>query len=96
MNRDALIRYALFVLLFVAGMAALLRILVWIYLPGATVTSWIRSPSKNKQVGGAKRSAHLLGWGVDFIPVTASLEGIARRIFPFVLNEQDHIHIGWY
>lgn len=90
------IRYFLFVFLFVAGMAVLLRALVAIYLPTVTITSWLRSPAKNRAVGGVKRSAHLLGWGIDFVPVTAALESAARRIFPFVLNEADHIHIGWY
>lgn len=29
------------------------------------VTSWYRSPEVNRQVGGARNSQHLRGWGVD-------------------------------
>lgn len=93
MNR--FLQYTIFIFLFIFGMALLLRVILK-FIPGITITSWYRSPAKNVSVGGAKRSAHLLGWAADIVPVNHVVENTLRRFFPFVLNEGDHIHIGWY
>ena len=83
------------VLILIAGMAVLLRVMLFL-IPGITVTSWFRTAAKNESVGGTKRSAHLLGWAADIVPVNYDVENRLRSLFPFVLNEGDHIHIGWY
>ena len=74
--------------------AITLRLLI-LLVPGARVTSWFRSPLHNAAVGGKPLSWHLLGWGIDVVPVRKDIEDAARRIFPFVYNEGDHLHIGW-
>ncbi len=84
----------LFILLFVFGMALFLRLLA-LTIPGARVTSWFRSPSKNKSIGGATSSWHMIGWGLDIVPVTGNMEVALRNRFPYVLNEGDHLHVAW-
>ncbi len=78
----------------VVALALLLRLLAGT-IPGVRVTSWLRSPWRNRAVGGRTFSMHLFGWAVDLAPVTPGTEAAARRVFPFVLNEGDHLHAGW-
>lgn len=61
-------------------------------LPGATVTSWFRSPRKNLEVGGAKNSLHLIGWAWDIAPDTDILTNRVRRLGLQAIREGDHIH----
>lgn len=75
----------------IAGMALLVRGLAFL-IPGATVTSWYRTPMHNDEVGGMVGSAHLIGWAVDLTPVTPAIEARAREIFPTVVNEGNHLH----
>lgn len=95
MTTKQMLQFVIFVFLFIVGMAVLLRVILY-FIPGIRITSWYRTPEKNREVGGARRSAHLLGWAADIIPVREDVENMLRRFFPFVLNEADHIHIGWY
>jgi hypothetical protein len=37
-------------------------------LGGFVITSWLRSVQHNKDIGGATKSAHLLGLATDFVP----------------------------
>lgn len=60
------------------------------------VTSWWRTPWHNTTVGGQDGSAHILGWGVDIVPVNRETEVAARKVFPVVVNEGDHIHAAWF
>lgn len=87
-------RVLAWVLAIILGLAVLLRILAGM-IPGARVTSWWRSPWHNLKVGGRWFSMHLLAWAVDLVPATPEVEARARRLFPFVLNEGDHLHAGW-
>ncbi len=87
-------RLGILLLTVVFVLAVLLRLLA-AGIPGARVTSWWRSPWRNRAVGGKRFSMHLLGWSVDLAPVTPGTEAAARRVFPFVVNEGDHLHAGW-
>lgn len=77
----------------VISIAIVGRIAIDLLVPGARVTSWWRSPSKNKAVGGKPNSRHLWGWAFDIVPATAVNERALRRFFPVVVNEGDHIHV---
>lgn len=64
-----------------------------------SVTNWYRSPQHNRAVGGAPRSQHQLGAGVDFVfPRGLENEAVRRlRAQGFtVFNEGDHIHAQAY
>ena len=86
--------HLLYIVGFFVGMAILLRAIL--ALKGYRVTSWFRSVDRNKAVGGARKSAHLIGWAADIVPASAANASALGRIFPFVLNEGDHIHVGWF
>ncbi len=77
----------------VISIAIVGRIAIDLLVPGGRVTSWWRSPSKNKAVGGKPNSRHLWGWGYDVVPVTPANERALRKFFPVVVNEKDHIHV---
>jgi hypothetical protein len=63
-----------------------------------SVTSWIRSPKRNKAVGGAENSLHKTGMAVDIVldnrkdmhlfVLKASSLGLKVRV------EGDHIHVS--
>ena len=65
-----------------------------IYLAGGLrVTSWWRSPSHNKRVGGVRNSLHLFGWAFDVVPVNPVTVAKLRDIgFRKVIAESDHVH----
>jgi hypothetical protein len=61
------------------------------------VTSWWRSPSSNKAVGGHILSWHLVGMGVDLVPDTEAdrhlIKAHAPRLGFDYIDEGDHIHL---
>lgn len=68
-------------------------------IPGERVTSTLRSPARNKAVGGKANSYHLSGRARDSVPPPGmSMSAYAaqlRRLNPGmdVINEGDHVHI---
>lgn len=71
-------------------------------IPGATVTSTVRSPLHNKEVGGVPDSMHLNGQAVDFVlPKGTTFAQVQARLkqanLPTteLINEGDHVHWGW-
>jgi uncharacterized protein YcbK (DUF882 family) len=57
-----------------------------------TITSWWRSPWKNREVGGVANSLHMIGFAWDVVPATLAnikkLNGLGLR----VIDEGDHLH----
>ena len=70
-------------------------------VPGATVTSRGRTPTKNAQVGGVADSFHLLDSARDFVPGNSglSMSQLAAQLKEAfgpdfdVVNEGDHVHV---
>lgn len=68
-------------------------------LPGATITSGLRTPAHNAAVGGVPNSYHLQGKAYDIVPqqgqTMGNLAAAAGQQFPGVkvLNEGNHVHI---
>ena len=63
---------------------------------GCSVTSWIRTPKRNKMVGGVPKSKHLSGLAIDLVPDSKDWGPIIRsfRIRGLkVIVEHDHLHI---
>ena len=62
-----------------------------------SVTSWIRTPARNKRVGGHARSCHLVGFGADLVPddpaVKPALLTAARGLGLDAIDEGHHVHI---
>lgn len=71
-------------------------ILLWDEFP-LSVTSWFRTPKRNKLKGGKEFSQHLRGLGIDVVLDDMSkVEKFYARINEYglkFLNEGDHIHI---
>lgn len=74
--------------------------------PELIVTSTLRSPERNRAVGGVEGSYHLKGRAVDFAGSRVSLRAAARtarsqRVTPActgpeeVVDEGDHLHVAW-
>jgi hypothetical protein len=74
--------------------------------PGLTVSSTLRTPERNRAVGGVKGSYHLKGRAADFVGSRRAIEEGARvarsaRLGPKctgpeeVLDEGDHLHVAW-
>ena len=64
---------------------------------GCRISSTFRSEEHNDEVGGKKGSWHKIGFACDFsnFPDAARRERLlfrAQKLFPFVLDEGDHIH----
>ena len=62
-----------------------------------SVTSWIRTSRRNREVGGNAESYHLCGLGIDCIlDVPTSKESLIRRARKLGLDavdEGDHVHL---
>ncbi len=64
-----------------------------------SVTSWIRSPERNGDVGGVKYSYHLLGLAADVVyepnpkPLLADARRTAAQVGLKVIRESDHDHL---
>ena len=62
-----------------------------------SVTSWIRSAKRNKEVGGLATSYHLLGLAVDVVldnPADkARFIKEAKRLGFDAIDEGDHVHL---
>ncbi len=71
-------------------------ILIKMILPKSyTVTSWWRSPYKNKEVGGVSNSMHLIGLAYDVSPIPKEKE--IKKLFFFTkkIKYTNHIHLQW-
>jgi hypothetical protein len=81
-----------------AGVAAPLRELEAM---GVRVTSDVRTPERNRAVGGVPNSRHQSGEALDLTPpegmTMAQLAQETKRRFPQarVINEGDHVHVEW-
>lgn len=72
------------------------------------VTSGYRCEKLNRFVGGSKTSSHLIGYGVDLIPVNGKMEAFKKFIIDYMKNKMfdqciieksgktEWIHIGLY
>ena len=61
---------------------------------GLQVTSWIRNPFHNADVGGVANSKHLIGWAFDIVPVNDIVKQRLRNAgFKKILNETSHFHV---
>ena len=62
-----------------------------------SVTSWVRTPARNKQKGGADNSFHLEWLGADLIPDdkadNGQLVAHARTLGLDAVDEGDHVHV---
>lgn len=81
------------IVLVIASVAVLYR--VRLKLQGFTVTSWLRTPWHNDEVGGVANSKHLIGWAFDIVPggsdtVKQKLKNLG---FSKILDEGNHIHV---
>lgn len=66
-------------------------------VPGSTVTSWWRSPTHNRDVGGAIYSQHLLGFAVDVVsPNPVRFANAVRSVGLVAIDEGDHVHVQAY
>lgn len=65
------------------------------------ISSWYRNPKVNAKVGGAKKSAHLTGWAVDFKMQGMQDLEVALRIkassikYDQLILEPNWIHISF-
>lgn len=62
-----------------------------------SVTSWHRTPARNKAKGGLPTSLHLVGLAADLVPDDPAMKSTviteARRRGLDAVDEGDHVHI---
>ena len=62
-----------------------------------SVTSWIRSEKRNKEVGGVVNSYHLFGLAVDVVLDNPADKGrfikAAQQLGLDAIDEGDHVHV---
>lgn len=61
-----------------------------------SVTSWIRTPKRNREVGGVQYSGHLRGLAVDIVPDGNDWNDVIialQRRNLFIIVEDDHLHV---
>lgn len=62
-----------------------------------SVTSWFRTPARNKRVGGHPNSAHIGGFALDLVPDNpaskAALIDDAHEAGLDAVDEGHHVHI---
>lgn len=64
--------------------------------PSVTCSSWYRNPQQNRLAGGAPRSQHQLGLGVDIVGDGRALRQMehATRVWGLVpVMEPGHLHV---
>lgn len=88
------IKLMLVSLTFLAAVGVTWRALIALK-PSMRVTSWWRGPSKNREVGGVRGSAHLIGLAWDVAPKNLDhfryLENLGLKVLPYSAYE-DHLH----
>lgn len=92
MSIKVIIRIVLYaaILIFFIGLYYRYRI----YRANLKVSSWLRSPLRNKRLGGSIFSLHLIGWAYDIVPSTKDNIRKLREIgFRKIVDEKDHIHV---
>lgn len=63
---------------------------------GLTVSSYLRTPQRNAEVGGVANSLHLVGLAVDLVGPWLSLQKVAAVWRSWGLDavlEDDHLHL---
>lgn len=64
-----------------------------LYFSDIKVTSWWRTPWRNKSVGGVEGSLHLIGWAFDVLTPTPTHKSKLKSIgFGTIIDEGTHTH----
>jgi len=86
----------------VGGDAANVPALVQSIIPGARLTSGLRTPDQNERAGGARNSFHLRGQAVDIAPPAGmNLNEFRQQLaaqgvdIAELIDEGDHWHLAW-
>lgn len=61
--------------------------------PPIQATSYIRTPQRNAEVGGAPESQHLIGTALDVTGPTERFADFARQLGLVVVDEGSHVHL---
>jgi uncharacterized protein YcbK (DUF882 family) len=84
-------RVILIAVCLLVGVAFAARALL--YSQNVQVTSWFRSPWKNREIGGTWFSLHQIGWAFDVVPQNKPLQQL-MTVWPVkAVVETDHIHL---